>query len=187
MHGSDSSGSGGGFGGGAAGVEAVVVDCSLCYLLRWLIKDYARQKVKVLQIIGVYRYLMNHGSCSNDGIRDLQPVAEIICFNKFDCFFRDGVVNLNNIIEFYFLFHLGELVLIAHSLKEFHDCDSGQGNFGEPNFVQLRYGLSPAIEGTDKNIRVTKYHVRCSSCAAKQLNGFVQSSLDCPSKCRKVP
>lgn len=117
---------------------------------------------------------MNHSGRSNDGIRDLQPVAEIVNFNKLDCFFRDSVVNLNNIIELYLLFHLGELVLIAHSLKKFHDRDSGQGNFSKPNFVQLFYGVSPAIEGTDKDVCVTKYHVNCSSCAAKQLNEFAQ-------------
>lgn len=129
---------------------------------------------------------MNHSSRSNYGIRYLQPMAEIVSFNKLDCFFRDGVVNLNDVIELYLLFHLGELVLIAHSLKKFHDRDGRQGNFCKPNFVQLVYGLSPAIEGTDKNVCVTKYHLKYSNCASKQLNGFLQSSSDCPSKCRKV-
>lgn len=118
--------------------------CVLGSLLRaregsWGLSDgfvnlYVRDKVKISQIVGVQWYLIYCCCSSNYCIGKIQTMTEFEVFYKFNGFFRYGVVNLNNIIEFYLPFHLGQFIFVAHSLIEFHDCNSRQGNFGKTDF-----------------------------------------------------
>ena len=58
-----------------------------CVLLYRLIQDYARQKVEISDVVGVNRNLMNHRSCSDNGIRDTQPMTEFVRFDKLNGFY----------------------------------------------------------------------------------------------------
>jgi len=103
---------------------------------------------------------MDYCCRSDNSIRYLQSMTEFKGFYQLNCFCRYLLVNLDNIVILDFLLHLCQFLLVTRILT--------------------------AVESTDENISVTKYHIKYPNCASRQLNGLDPVSEGFLARCQKV-
>ena len=111
--------------------------------------------MKILHVIGEERNIMNNCRSSNYGVRNLEIVGKAEIFNQFDGFFRNLLIELNDIKIPDFLFHLGKFCFIAHALKQLHYSHCRKGDVGVADNIEFLKCIRSSVKSVNQYVCIT--------------------------------